>query len=84
MFNSSDGRVVKASASGAADSRLIPHQVKPITLTLVFSASLLDAQHQRDSVEDKPASSLVPLGKTLRGIFSSWCDRLLTLKGGNF
>ena len=39
-----------------------------MTLKLVFTASLLDAQHQRDSVENKLASSLVPLGKTLSGI----------------
>ena len=40
-----------------------------MTLKLVFTASLLDAQHYRDSVENKPASSLVvPLGKALSGI----------------
>ena len=35
-FDSSDGRVVRASASGALDLGLIPSQ---------FTASLLDAQH---------------------------------------
>ena len=40
-----------------------------MTLKLVFTASLLDVQHQRDSVKNKPASILVvPLGKTLSGI----------------
>ena len=42
---SSDGRVVRASASGAVDLGLIPSRVKPMTLKLVFTASLLDAQH---------------------------------------
>ena len=43
---------------------------------LVFTASLLDAQHLRDSVENKPASLLVvPLGKALSGIPPSWCGR---------
>ena len=65
----SAGRVVRASASGAVDLGLILSQVKPITLKLVFTASLLDAQHQRDGVEIKPASLLVvPLGKALSGI----------------
>ena len=40
-----------------------------MTLKLVFAASLLDVQHLRDSVENKPASLLVvPLGKALNGI----------------
>ena len=43
--NSSDGQVVRASASGDVDSGFIPSRVKPITLKLVFTASLLDAQH---------------------------------------
>ena len=35
---------------------------------MIFSAFLLGAQHERDSVENKPASSLaVSLGKTLLG-----------------
>ena len=35
-----------------------------MTLKLVFTASLLDAQHYRNSVENKPESLLVvPLGK---------------------
>ena len=76
VINSSDGRVVKASASGAVDLGLIPSRVKPMTLKLVFTASLLDAQHLRDSVENKPASFfVVPLGKALSGIPPSWCGR---------
>ena len=42
---SSDGQVVRASASGAIDSGLIPSRVKLMTLKLVSTASLLDAQH---------------------------------------
>ena len=34
-----------ASVSWAVDSALIPSQVKPMSLKLVFTASLLDAQH---------------------------------------
>ena len=75
-FNSSDDRVVRASASGAVDVGVIPSRVKPVTLQLVFIASLLDAQHERDSVETKPASLLVvPLGKALSGIPPCWCGR---------
>ena len=48
--------MVEASASGAVDSGLILSRVKPMTLILVFTASLLDAQHHRDSVENKLAS----------------------------
>ena len=43
--NSSDGRVVRASALRAVDLGLILSRVKPMTLKLVFTASLLDAQH---------------------------------------
>ena len=60
-FNSLDGLVVRVSASGAVDLGLIPNQVKPVTLKLVFRAS-------RDSVKNKPATLLVPLGKALSGI----------------
>ena len=46
------------------------------TLVPVFTASLLDTQHLRGSVENKPASLLVvPLGKALNGILPSWCGR---------
>ena len=80
--NSSDGRVVRASASGAVDLGLIPSRVKPMTLKLVFTAFSLDAQHLSDSVTNKPASLLVvPLGKAVSGIPPSWCDRQMA---GNF
>ena len=35
----------RASVSLAVDSGLIPSRVKPMTLKLVFTASLLDVQH---------------------------------------
>ena len=54
------------SVFGAIDSGLIPSRVKPLTLKLVFIAFLLDAQHKRDSVENKPASLLVLFGKALK------------------
>ena len=74
--NSSDGRVVSTSALGAVDLDLIPSRVKPVTLKLAFTASLLDAQHFRDSVKNEPASLLVgPLGKAFSGIPPSWCGR---------
>ena len=41
------GRVVKTSTFGAILSGLIPNRVIPITLKLVFTASLLGAQHQK-------------------------------------
>ena len=45
-----------------------------MTLKFVFTASLLDVQHLRDSVENKPASLLVvPLGKALSGISATSC-----------
>ena len=74
FFNSSDNRVLRVSASGAVDSGLILSRVKPITLKLKFTTSLLDARHETDSMDNKPASLLVvPLGKALGGIFPSWC-----------
>ena len=45
MIFRSDGQVVRASGSGAVDSGRIPSRVKPMTVILVFTASLLDAQH---------------------------------------
>ena len=60
---------VKAVLTLVVDSSLIPSLVKSITLKLVFAASLLDAQHERNGVENKSASLLVvPLGKSLSGI----------------
>ena len=43
---------------------------------MVFSAFLLGAQHNRVSVENKPASLLaMSLGKTLNGLPPSLCGR---------
>ena len=44
-FDSVNGKVVRASASRAVELGLILSQVKPMALNLVFTASLLDAQH---------------------------------------
>ena len=76
-LNSSDGRLVlRTSVSGAVDLGLIPSRVKPMTVKLLFTASLLVAQHQWDSLENKPASLLVvPLGKALSRIPLSWCGK---------
>ena len=59
QLHSIDGQMVRAPAYRAVDSGLIPSRVKPMTFKLVFTASLLDAQHFRNSVENKPASLLV-------------------------
>ena len=48
--NSSDGRVVRISASRAADSDLISSRVKSMTLKLIFITSLIEVQHKRVSV----------------------------------
>ena len=45
LILTTDGRVVRASVSVAVDLDLIMSQIKPMTLKLVFTASLLDAQH---------------------------------------
>ena len=59
----------KKITAGAVDQGSIPSRVKPMTLKLVFTASLLDAQHYRNNAENKPASLLVvPQGKIHRGI----------------
>ena len=64
------------SASGDVDLGLILSRVKQMALKLVFTASLLVAQHYRYSVKNKPASLLVVrLGKALSGIPPSWCGR---------
>ena len=77
--------MVRASASGAVDFGLIPSQVKPMTVKLLFTASLLDAWHKRDNVENKPASLLVvPLGKALSGITPSYMiDRWLSTQASS-
>ena len=45
------GLVVRVPASGAIDSALIPSQVEPASLELVFTAYLLKVQHSRDRVK---------------------------------
>ena len=68
--------MIRASTSGAVDLGLIPSRVKPTTLNWIFTASLLDAQHLRDIVKNKPASLLVmALGTALAEIPPSWCGR---------
>ena len=67
MRNSSDGQVERVSASVAVDSGLIRSLVKPMSMKLVFTSSLLDAQHM-GRVENKPASLLVvSLERALKG-----------------
>ena len=63
--------MVRASVSGAVDLGLIPSLVKPMTVKLVFTASLLDAISIKRTVrvQIKPASLLVvPSVKALSGI----------------
>ena len=47
-----------------------------MTLRLVFTASLFDAQHERNSVKNKPASLLVPWERRLAefplGVVDRW------------
>ena len=42
---------------------------------MVFRASLLGAQQNRDNMENKPASLLVSVAKTLNGMAPSLCGR---------
>ena len=63
------------SVSGAVESGLIRGQAKPKTLELAFTTFLLDARHERNSVENKPASLLVPLEKALSKIPPSQSGR---------
>ena len=69
--------VVRASASQSVDLEFIP-LVEPYqkALKMVFTASLLGAQHLVEVVENKPASMIVvSLGKTLNGTPPSLCGR---------
>ena len=69
VYLSRDGVVVRASASQSVDLRFIS-QVESYQKTkkMVFTASLLGAQHIWDSVENKPASLLVvPSARHLTG-----------------
>ena len=74
-IHSSDGRVVRASAPRDVVSCFDSESGQTNDLKLVLTASLLDAQHQRDSVENKPASLLVvPLAKEFPylGLVDRW------------
>ena len=72
-----DGVVVRASALQSVDLGFVFQLGHAKRLQkMVFTASLLGAQHNRDSVENKPASLLVvSLGKTLKGMPPSLCGR---------
>ena len=51
LNNSSDARVARAFASGSVVLGLILSWNKPIASKTVYTASLLDAKHYRDSVD---------------------------------
>ena len=81
LIHRRDGVVVRASASQSVDLGFIP-LVKSYQKTLmVFTASMLGAQHKKgDSLENKPASLLVvSLGKTLNGTPPPLCGRQVAL-----
>ena len=69
--------MVRASALQSVDWDSFPKSSSyQKTLKMVFTASLLGAQQNRNSVENKPASLLVvPLGKTLIWMPPSLSDR---------
>ena len=63
-INSSDHQVVRACASGAVDSSLIPSRVKPMALNVVFTASLLDVSAlKRQCVEQAGKLACCAIGK---------------------
>ena len=64
-----------AEWSGTEGLGLIPSRVEPIIVKLVVTTSLFDAQHHGNSVKNKAASLLVPLGKAHSGIPLSGCGR---------
>ena len=53
----------RASASGSVDLRFDPSRVKIMTLKLLFTASLLDVLHLRDSVEKAGKFTCCAVGK---------------------
>ena len=69
--------MVRASASQSVDLGFIAFvESYQQTLKMVFTASLLGAQHLVEVVENKPASSLVvSLGKTFNGTPPPLCGR---------
>ena len=62
--------VVKASASGAANSGFTTSRVKPMTLKLVFTVFFLDAQRYKISEENMQSSLLVVLLGKASGVAS--------------
>ena len=72
-----DGVVVRAFALQSVDlGFILLVESYQKTLKMVFTASLLGAQHSMEVVENKPASSLVAsLGKTLNGTPPPLCER---------
>ena len=58
----------RASASGNVDAGLVPSQVKPMTLKLIFTASLLDAVRRTS----RQVFSLRPWEKHLAGFPHQW------------
>ena len=73
--------MIRASACGAVDFSLMASRVKPMTVTFVSTTSLLDFQHERDSVKNKPARLLVVLlGKALSVIPPFRCGRQMAGK----
>ena len=66
--------MVRASASQSVDLGFISLvESYQKTIKIVFTASLLGAQQNRDSVENKPL--VVPLGKALNRMPPSLCGR---------
>ena len=53
----------RASASRSVDLGFDSESGQPMTLTLVFTASLLDVQHLRDSVERAGKFTCCAVGK---------------------
>ena len=61
--------MVSKSASQPIDLGLIPNQIIPNTLKMVFTASLLDTHNEENIAAKKPAGSFVEsLQKAFNGI----------------
>ena len=73
MCNRRDGVVVIASVSQLVFVPLVESYQK--TLKMLFTASVLGARLLEEVVENKPASSLVSLGKALNGMPTHLCGR---------
>ena len=82
--NRHDGKVVTASTSQSVDLGSFPKSSHTKRLQkMVFTASLLGTQHNRNSVENKPASLLVvSLGKTHKEKPPSLCGRQMVGASG--